>query len=791
MGGRVAKFSLFGSYNVSREEMCRENRLAIRYFALAGIPVAVANAGAQSIVQGVPVLGTKNLLLFGYFLLLLLADRFVIPKRFRHSTTLLYLLQAPVMVISILLGTVWDPTHQAITFPMFMSVIPIFILDYPIRVAGISLGWSIIFCIVATFTKDPAILHPDYIHVAEFYFVSLAVMIIVLKLRLDVVHNLDRANYHLEHDVLTNTRNRLSLETHADIYVGKPCFVAIGDIIHLSLINDFYGNEAGDEVVWAFSEATKSLFGTDHTYRYSGDSLLCVATDISPEEGISRLDACIERLGSAKFSKVDVPASCAFGYVTGTPTSSAELSSMIQLATIYAHQMAHKGEDAHMGGPFDDEALREGIIQSNTGMHAQSYEINQLTGLPTMHYFVVHSTEMLRHVVDLARKPVIGYLNIASFRAYNEKYGYAHGDELLRAFARMTCKILPNRQIAYITGSRLAVLCYLDEVAPAMAKLSDELAAYNPEENNTLRAGFAEYHEGDSIISVMDLARVARKNVRPQDGVSYRIYDEKLDEELRLQKYLVSHVDKALEDGWLQVFYQPIMWSSSQRLANLEALSRWVDPIYGMLSPAQFISILEREQLIYKLSLHVIRNALADIKHMQQMGLPTIPVSVNLSRNDFFACDMVEEVSKLVEESGLSPNVLSIEITESAFAESQEKLKHEVDRFRQRGFPVWMDDFGSEYSTLNLLEDLNFDLVKLDMRFMRNFSEDGRNAIIVSSIIEMCARLGLATLVEGVEEESHVRMLSEMGSDKLQGFYYSRPLPLLELVSLAKKNGWV
>lgn len=779
-------------YQVSREELHRQNRLAIRYFAVAGMPVALSNVLVQAIIQGVPLFTPKNWVLPAYFLMLLVVERLVLPSKCHNSTLLVYLFEVPVMVISILLGTVWDPTHQALTFPMFMSVIPIFILDIPLRVALVGAGWNVVFAILVMVSKDPAIALADYAHALEFYLLSLAVTEIVLRLRFEVVYNLDRANYHLEHDVLTDTRNRLSAEAHAADYVGKRLMVCMCSVDHLTLINDFYGNQTGNQVLASFAVALKGAFGADNTYRYGGDEFLCLCE----EEGTDKIEALIEQcrteVASAHFDRMSVRATLAFGYVSGKPRSTHEFAEMVQLANIYVHQAEQTGEGATVGGVFNEQALRDGIAQSNLGSNASPYETNQLTGFPALPYFVLRTEEILKaRIIDYARKPVIGYLNMVNFRSFNEKHGYEQGDDLIRTFARLLKKAFPNRHLAYVSGSRFVIMCYLEEVQPAIDRMGEDLSHYMPEEHLRLKAGFVEYQEGQSVISLVDKARMAQQCVYEGQEQRWRLYDESLDEQIRLNNYLVNNVDQAIEQGWLKVFYQPIMWSTTEKIANLEALSRWDDPTYGMLPPFKFIGVLERHQLIYKLSLHVVRQAMQDLKYMQSLGLPLIPVSVNLSRNDFLACDMVAEIAHIVEEAGLEPWVLSIEITESAFAESQELLEQEVLRFHEKGFAVWMDDFGSEYSTLNLLEDLDFDLVKLDMRFMRNFGVASRNEVIVSSVIEMCTRLGMETLVEGVEEPQQREMLAKMGSGKLQGFMYSRPLPLDEVTELIKERDWV
>ena len=792
MRKKFISFLLGGNFAGNQDEISRQNRLAIRYFAIAGIPVALANAISQFIVRSLEALGTTDMLLICYFVLLFLADRFVIPKNCKRSTLLVYLLEAPVMIISILLGTVWDPTHQAVTFPMFMSIIPIFILDTPLRVMGVSLAWNALFMALVTTTKDPAFVGTDFIHAAEFYFVSVAVTCTVLRLRFEVMHNLDRATYHLEHDLITNTRNRLCLEAHADQYLNKDLILAVGNIDYLELVNDFYGTDAGDEVFGRFATICKDVFEERHVYRYESGGLLCITPGgTNKSAGMTSIDTCMRRMSDAQFHHVHIATTCSFGYVTGSPENPDQLAAMIQLATIYMRQAKRQGKGTIVGSAFSKEALHDGKVLSNTGMHARSYEVNQLTGLPTLPFFVARSEEMLHTVVDHSRPIMIGAFKIAEFRSFNDAHGYEEGDCLIRQLGQLLQEAFPNRQVCYVTGSRFVVMCYRDQIDQAMESIQEGLNAFLPRETPQVRAGFAEYRDGDSIIVLVDKARVARQHIKGQNGAAYRIYDRQLDEQLRLDKYLVNHLDQAIAEGWLQVYYQSIIRSSDGRLCNLEALSRWIDPTYGMLPPGRFISVLEREHLVYKLSLHVIRQVLADIKRMHQMGLPEISVSVNLSRTDFSACNMPNEINSLVSTSGLQPNVLNIEITESAFAESEEQLRSEVNQLHELGFAVWMDDFGSEYSTLNLLEDLHFDLVKLDMRFMRNFVSNGRNAVIVSSIINMCQELGMDTLAEGVEEEIQAELLREMGSGRLQGFLYSRPLPLDEVLDLARTNDWI
>jgi EAL domain-containing protein (putative c-di-GMP-specific phosphodiesterase class I) len=346
----------------------------------------------------------------------------------------------------------------------------------------------------------------------------------------------------------------------------------------------------------------------------------------------------------------------------------------------------------------------------------------------------------------------------------------------------------PGRHVCYINGSQFGVLCYEDEIESGLELINDELEGYKADFSIFCKAGFAPYTGSERAISLMDKAKVAHDSIYEEQGANCRIYDTKLDEEDRFRQYIVSHVDEAIEKGYLKVYYQPIVRAVTGEVCNEEALSRWEDPKYGFLPPFQFVPLLEERRLIYKVNLNVLRLVLRDFETKRKNGVPIVPVSINFSRYDFAQCDMVQSVCDLVDGAKVPHSMIKIEITESALIDNQDLVKREIERFRQNGFEVWMDDFGSEYSTLNLLQELSFDLIKIDMQFMKNFSETGKNVIIVSKIIDLARQMGITTLVEGVETEEHYQILHRLGAEKLQGFLFNKPNPLEYIMDRAKSG---
>ena len=762
-------------YVTCRTDINRENRMAIHLFSMVGLPMSFVNFFAQYAVSGLGTAAFHSLWMAGYFVALILFDRFILPESYPRSTQLIYALELPVMVLAIMLGTVWDTDHQATTVMMFIMALPTFILDRPQRSLLVTAVWAVAFTVACAAFKEQELVLIDSIHIAEFFVASCGVTMVIVRIRLDSLKNLEGARYSLNHDRQTGCLSRYALERNQESYFGKPIIVLMADLDQFTLYNDFYGHRVGDAISLHFARTLMESFGSDYSYRYGGDEMLCVMTDSSEEACLAKFAECREHLRNFSYEEVHLSLSCAFGYVTGTAKSAKDFREMIQLADIYTHRAKANGSNGTYGSAFDQEHLREGLVQTNMSGHAHSHEINQLTGLPVMSYFVARADELLSHLANIDREPTMGYFKLMNMRDFNGIYGYAQGDALIKDTAGFLRDAFPHRHICSITAGQFGLLCYKSEIEEGMASIAEALKNYKPGYNVEFKAGFCTYTGREKAISLMDKARIAHKSISGRKDTSYCFYTDKLDEEIHFNQYVTNNVDTAIENGYLQVYYQPIVRSVTGHVCNEEALSRWIDPTYGYLMPFKFIPALEESGLMYKVNLNVVRQVLEDFKRRQVLGVPIVPVSVNLSRRDFEQCDMVEAVTKLVDESGFPRSLIKIEITESAFIANQELLLKEVERFRSRGFEVWMDDFGSEYSTLNLLQELDFDLIKIDMQFMKNLTPGSKNYIIVDNIIDMARRMGITTLIEGVETKEQYMLMRTMGCEKIQGFLFNKP----------------
>ena len=242
-----------------------------------------------------------------------------------------------------------------------------------------------------------------------------------------------------------------------------------------------------------------------------------------------------------------------------------------------------------------------------------------------------------------------------------------------------------------------------------------------------------------------------------------------------LRTYIITHIDEAVEKGWIKPFYQPVIRSLTGYLCGYEALARWDDPTYGLLSPAAFIPVLEEEKLIHLLDCSIIRQVCRHLNERNRIGAPIVPVSLNLSRLDFDLCDIFSVVEGAVFEFGVPRRMLNIEVTESVLGADTDYMKAMICRFHDAGYEVWMDDFGSGYSTLNVLKDFEFDELKIDMAFLSTFNEKSKT--VLASVVDMAKKLGVRTLAEGVETEEHRDFLRGIGCEKMQGYLFGKPAP--------------
>lgn len=433
----------------------------------------------------------------------------------------------------------------------------------------------------------------------------------------------------------------------------------------------------------------------------------------------------------------------------------------------------------HTGADQRQEAFAEALTDylSRQGTAARISRFDDLTGLPNMTYFLQYAQEGIAKIRKEGRCPLIIYLDYNNIKAYNSRYGFAAGDDLIVGMGTILARQFGAASVSRFESDHFVV--YTDNPETVSARLEHvfkEAERLNYGNAPSIKAGIYQYVNPEESLSLAcDRARIACNSIRGQQKSTLVFFNADIQHQASIREHILRNFERAMREKWIKVYDQPVIRTMTRALCGVEALARWVDPQYGMIMPGQFIPVLEESGLIYKLDLYIFEEVCRNYQMLTQVQKDIVPVSVNLSRKDFEHEDVVDQINRIVQKYNAPRELINIEITESAFVEDVQRIGKAADQLHQLGFQVWMDDFGSGYSSLGILKDYAFDEIKIDMSFLSSFSEKSR--IIIESAIRMAKKIGIQTLAEGVETEEQYMFLRSVGCEKIQGYYFGHPMP--------------
>lgn len=418
---------------------------------------------------------------------------------------------------------------------------------------------------------------------------------------------------------------------------------------------------------------------------------------------------------------------------------------------------------------------------------------DERTGLPGMYdFFSAALAEQKKRLADntfMDLCPVS--FNVANFREYNRMYGMHAGDICIRKIAEVLKETFPGDLIGHFTADTFAGLVKRENVIEKAERVCEQVDVFIHNNSITLKAGLVLYDRDDNDQELLghafDMAKVACESIKADSTQSVSVYTREMGEKYHKRSYVIANFDEALEKGYIKVYFQPVVRTISGNLCGCEALARWEDPEKGMIPPSVFIPILEDARLIARLDTYVIEWTARLIHDRMDTGLPPIPVSVNLSRLDFDLMKPLDVIERIVQKYKIPKSMIHIELTERVMAWNRQNLIRVLKDFHDAGYQVWLDDFGSEYSSLNTLHHYHFDVLKIDMGFFRDFNETGRK--IIASVMKMAELLGMHTLAEGVENQEQLDFLREVGCGRIQGYYYGEPMCYEDCIAAWARDG--
>lgn len=417
-----------------------------------------------------------------------------------------------------------------------------------------------------------------------------------------------------------------------------------------------------------------------------------------------------------------------------------------------------------------------------------------LTGLHNMNYFYQKAPALLE------KNPTISYAviccDIRNFKYINQTYGYQVGDRVLRDTANIFQEHFHGTELCARVGNDRFVLLYAMEDYPKLLRYSAVLEEVIHRQNFgavniSLSFVTGVYEIGDKyeeMMKIVDKANLALKSVKKNPLIECGFYDEALLSSLMYQEEIQNIMHGAFANQEFHVYLQPKYDLRQNRFVGAEALVRWFSREKGLIRPDNFIPVFEKNGFVIELDFFILEEVCKKIRAWIDQGVTPIVISVNQSRIHMDNPLYTRRLRELMERYNIPKNAIELELTESMFFDDNVKLIDIMHEIHQIGFSISMDDFGSGYSSLNLLKEIPVDVLKLDKAFLEETTNSERGCVIITHVVMMARALGMCVVCEGVETEAQVTFLREINCDAAQGYYYAKPMPIEDFDSFWQKQ---
>lgn len=427
---------------------------------------------------------------------------------------------------------------------------------------------------------------------------------------------------------------------------------------------------------------------------------------------------------------------------------------------------------------FNDRT--EDVVSLEHEKYRASHDI--LTGLLNKEQFYIETAKLIKENRDV--KYCLVCSNIKDFKFVNELFGIEKGNEILKKQAEYMKNFIGEDSLAARLHADRFAMCMprirFDEDLINEAIIGIQEAFKNSSFHMHIFVGVYDIHDVQERVSIMcDKANLASETIKNEYKSSVAYYTEHLLEKSIEERKIIGEFDRALDNEEFVMFLQPQVDVSGKPFGS-EALVRWQHPDKGLLAPGVFIDVLEKTGFVYRLDRYMWDKAVKQLAEWKKRGINDYHISVNISTKDFYLIDVYETFVGLVEKYDIDPKLLKLEITETALMSDFNKNMVIIKRLQKYGFDIEIDDFGSGYSSLNMLKDISADVLKIDMGFLRASENEVKGQDILESIIGLANKLGMRVITEGVEKKTQVDMLYDMGCKMFQGYYFSKPIPVDE-----------
>lgn len=425
------------------------------------------------------------------------------------------------------------------------------------------------------------------------------------------------------------------------------------------------------------------------------------------------------------------------------------------------------------------ERRREIIAREEAEKMRYILEHDDMTGVLTEREFQKRTENHLRGVAS--GEYCLVYLDIFKFKLINEMFGYEKGDELLKVLADELEKLTAeyNGLCGRISGDKFVLLLpHREEIISVFNTRKEVSPRILPIEIYLHYGVYMIEKTNLPVATMIDCAQLAQKSIKGDYDNYISYYDEELKQRIIREQEIINSMAQALANGEFTIYLQPQYNYRNGTIRGAEALVRWISPTKGMIYPGEFIPIFESNGFIIKLDENVWEQACSLLHTWILEGKEPLPISINVSRADLLRGNVAEKLQSLIRKYELPTELLHVEITESAYMDNPQKLILEINKLRDSGFLVEMDDFGSGYSSLNMLKDLPIHVLKTDLKFLEEEGIAERREQILDSVIRMAHQMGLIVVAEGVETKEQAEHLNTLDCEIMQGYYFEKPIPV-------------
>lgn len=419
-----------------------------------------------------------------------------------------------------------------------------------------------------------------------------------------------------------------------------------------------------------------------------------------------------------------------------------------------------------------------------------------LTGADSIDKFKINSNKLFAK--NNPEEYALFYIDVDKFKYINDMFGYDMGNDTLIHISNTIASELKEDEIfARVSADHFVLLIKYktdDDIKTRLNNIYNKVQILsNPKINYyklILDCGIYKISKSDNDINtIMDRANTARKTIKGGHKNSFAFYDKEMHKKILKEKEIENSMVDALNNGEFIVYFQPKYSLSDYQIIGAEALVRWDNPQKGLIPPIEFIPVFERNGFIVNIDFYVFEEVCKKIREWMDEGQKVVPISVNLSRMHFVNSNFIEKFKLIVDKYKIPTRLIELELTETAVLDNIEGLLDTMNNLKEKGFVISMDDFGTGYSSLNLLKELPVDILKLDRAFFTEKDESNNEKIVISNVIKMAKELKMKVISEGVETISQVEFLKQIGCDMVQGYLFSKPMPVKEFEKIAfKKN---